>query len=153
MKQTFYERIGESVYREVLPNGLQICVVPKPEHATKYAFFATRYGGLAPHLRPDAQGPATPAGPPPPPARVAVLSPSVAACAAPPRSTEGDLFFRVSFRLLRLPLMRELSAKPTEGETSERIFFQTAPPGASQYSLPPSRLAPCHLPHQREAYF
>ena len=29
MKQTFYERIGESVYRETLPNGLQICVVPK----------------------------------------------------------------------------------------------------------------------------
>ena len=40
MKQTFYERIGESVYREVLPNGLQVCVVPKPEHAKKYAFFA-----------------------------------------------------------------------------------------------------------------
>ena len=35
MKQTFYERIGESVYREVLPNGLQVCVVPKPEHAKK----------------------------------------------------------------------------------------------------------------------
>ena len=46
MKQTFYERIGESVYREVLPNGLQVCVVPKPEHAKKYAFFATRYGGM-----------------------------------------------------------------------------------------------------------
>ena len=45
MKQTFYERIGESVYREVLPNGLQVCVVPKPEHAKKYAFFAARYGG------------------------------------------------------------------------------------------------------------
>ena len=45
MKQTFYERIGESVYREVLPNGLQVCVVLKPEHAKKYAFFATRYGG------------------------------------------------------------------------------------------------------------
>ena len=44
MKQTFYERIGESVYREVLPNGLQVCVVPKPEHAKKYAFFATPYG-------------------------------------------------------------------------------------------------------------
>ena len=46
MKQTYYERVGESVYREVLPNGLQICVVPKPEHAKKYAFFATRYGGM-----------------------------------------------------------------------------------------------------------
>ncbi len=46
MKQVFYERIGESVYQEVLPNGLQIRVVPKPSHAKKYAFFSTRYGGM-----------------------------------------------------------------------------------------------------------
>lgn len=46
MKQRFYERIGESVYRETLPNGLQVCVVPKPGYAKKYAFFATRYGGM-----------------------------------------------------------------------------------------------------------
>ena len=46
MKQSFYERIGESVHREVLPNGLQVCVVPKPEFAKSYAFFATRYGGM-----------------------------------------------------------------------------------------------------------
>ena len=46
MKQTFYERIGESLCRETLPNGLQVCVVPKPEYAKSYAFFATRYGGM-----------------------------------------------------------------------------------------------------------
>ena len=46
MKQSFYERLGESVYRETLPNGLQIYVVPKPGYAKKYAFFATRYGGM-----------------------------------------------------------------------------------------------------------
>ena len=46
MKETFYERIGETVYRETLPNGLMICVVPKPDHAKSYAFFATRYGGM-----------------------------------------------------------------------------------------------------------
>ncbi|MDD3346278.1 pitrilysin family protein [Oscillibacter sp.] len=46
MKPTFYERIGESVHRETLPNGLEICVVPKPEYAKQYAFFATRYGGM-----------------------------------------------------------------------------------------------------------
>ena len=33
-----------------------------------------------------------------------------------------------------------------------QIFFHTAPPGAPQRSLPPSRLTPCHLPRQREAY-
>ena len=62
MKQTFYERIGESVYREVLPNGLQICVVPKPEHAKKYAFFATRYGGMDTRFCLDGKWLDTPAG-------------------------------------------------------------------------------------------
>ena len=46
MNQSFYQRLGESVYRETLPNGLQISVVPKPGYAKKYAFFATRYGGM-----------------------------------------------------------------------------------------------------------
>ena len=46
MKQTFYERIGESVYRETLPNGLLINIVPKRDFARSYAFFATRYGGM-----------------------------------------------------------------------------------------------------------
>ena len=46
MKQSFYERIGESVYRETMPNGLQICIVPKPDYTKSYAFFATRYGGM-----------------------------------------------------------------------------------------------------------
>ena len=62
MKQTFYERIGESVYREVLPNGLQICVAPKPEHAKKYAFFATRYGGMDTRFCLDGKWLDTPAG-------------------------------------------------------------------------------------------
>ena len=62
MKQTFYERIGESVYRETLPNGLQICVVPKPEHARKYAFFATRYGGMDIRFSLDGKWLDTPAG-------------------------------------------------------------------------------------------
>ena len=46
MNQNFYERIGESVYQETLPNGLKIFVVPKPGYTKKYAFFATRYGGM-----------------------------------------------------------------------------------------------------------
>ena len=62
MKQTFYERIGESVCRETLPNGLQICVVPKPEHARKYAFFATRYGGMDIRFSLDGKWLDTPAG-------------------------------------------------------------------------------------------
>ena len=62
MKQIFYERIGESVCRETLPNGLQICVVPKPEHTRKYAFFATRYGGMDTRFSLNGKWLDTPAG-------------------------------------------------------------------------------------------
>jgi len=62
MKQSFYERIGESVYRETLPNGLQIYVVPKPGYAKKYAFFATRYGGMDTRFCLNDQWLDTPAG-------------------------------------------------------------------------------------------
>ena len=62
MKQTFYKRIGESVYRETLPNGLQICVVPKPGYAKRYAFFATRYGGMDIRFQLDGKWLDTPAG-------------------------------------------------------------------------------------------
>ena len=62
MNQSFYERIGESVYRETLRNGLQVCVVPKPGYAKKYAFFATRYGGMDTRFRLDGKWLDTPAG-------------------------------------------------------------------------------------------
>ena len=51
MKETFYERIGEAVCRERLTNGLEVCVVPKPGYAKKYAFFSTRYGGMDTHIK------------------------------------------------------------------------------------------------------
>lgn len=62
MKQTFYERIGEALCREALPNGLQIYVVPKPEYARSYAFFATRYGGMDTRFCLDGKWLDTPAG-------------------------------------------------------------------------------------------
>ena len=62
MNQTFYERLGESVCREKLPNGLEICVVPKPGYAQKYAFFATRYGGMDTRFRLEGRMLDTPAG-------------------------------------------------------------------------------------------
>jgi Predicted Zn-dependent peptidases len=62
MKETFYERIAESAWWETLPNGLRICVVPKPEHAKSYAFFATRYGGMDVRFRRDGAFADTPAG-------------------------------------------------------------------------------------------
>jgi predicted Zn-dependent peptidase len=62
MKEIFYDRIGESAYRETLPNGLMVCVVPKPDHAKSYAFFATRYGGMDVRFRLGGQWRDTPAG-------------------------------------------------------------------------------------------
>jgi predicted Zn-dependent peptidase len=62
MTQNFYERIGESVYQETLPNGLQIFVVPKPGYTKKYAFFATRYGGMDTRFQLDGAWLDTPAG-------------------------------------------------------------------------------------------
>ena len=62
MKQVFYERIGESVYQETLPNGLRIFVVPKPGYTKKYAFFATRYGGMDTRFQLDGEWLDTPAG-------------------------------------------------------------------------------------------
>ena len=58
MKQIFYQRTGESVCRETLPNGLEIRVVPKPGFAQKYAFFATRYGGMDTRFQLGVPGPA-----------------------------------------------------------------------------------------------
>ena len=62
MKRTFYDRIGEAVCRETLANGLQLCVVPKPGFTKKYAFFATRYGGMDTRFCLDSKWLDTPAG-------------------------------------------------------------------------------------------
>ena len=62
MKQLYYDRIGESVCRETLPNGLQLNVVPRSGFAKKYAFFATRYGGMDTRFCLDGQWLDTPAG-------------------------------------------------------------------------------------------
>ena len=50
MKQTFYERIGEAVCRETLPNGLRINIVPKRDYAKSYAFFALTRTVLCPWI-------------------------------------------------------------------------------------------------------
>ena len=46
-----YPRIGETVFEEVLDNGLHVFVFPKPEFGKSYAFFATRYGGMDTRFR------------------------------------------------------------------------------------------------------
>ena len=62
MKTLTYPRIGEKVLWETLPNGLPVCVVPKPGYARKFAFFTTRYGGMDMRFRLDGRWLDTPAG-------------------------------------------------------------------------------------------
>ncbi len=62
MKKELYQRIGETVCREVLPNGLPINVVYKPDFARSYAFFATRYGGMDTRFQLNGTWMDTPAG-------------------------------------------------------------------------------------------
>lgn len=45
MQKIDYPYIGETIYRDTLPNGLQVSVVPKPGYSRSFALFATKYGG------------------------------------------------------------------------------------------------------------
>ena len=62
METREYPRLGETVSRRTLPNGLAVMVVHKPYHAKRSAFFATRYGGMDLRYRQDGQWRDTPAG-------------------------------------------------------------------------------------------
>ena len=44
MNKREYPAIGETLYEDVLPNGLRIAVIPKPGFSRKFAMFATDYG-------------------------------------------------------------------------------------------------------------
>ena len=46
MERTFYENLSESVYRQVLPNGLPVIVIPKPGFTRKLAYFVTDFGSI-----------------------------------------------------------------------------------------------------------
>ena len=45
MTKTEYRGVGETLYTEILPNGLPVCVIPKPDYRKTFAVFATDYGG------------------------------------------------------------------------------------------------------------
>lgn len=62
MRTLEYPKLGENVSRRTLSNGLEVVVVHKPFHAKKYAFFATRYGGMDLRFQLDGQWLDTPAG-------------------------------------------------------------------------------------------
>ena len=62
MEKRVFEKLGETVYTEVLENGLTVYVVPKPDFGKSYAFFATRYGGMDTRFFLDGRWLDTPAG-------------------------------------------------------------------------------------------
>lgn len=62
MKKTVYERLGETLYSAVLPNGLSLHVLPKPGFRASYAVFAANYGGAMLRFTLDGRALDTPAG-------------------------------------------------------------------------------------------
>ncbi len=62
MEQKNYPRVGETLYHQVLENGLHIYVDPKPEFGKYFAFFATNYGGMDVRFQLNGQWHDTPEG-------------------------------------------------------------------------------------------
>ena len=62
MERRVFDRLGETVWHTVLPNGLHIYVDAKPGFQKSYAFFATNYGGMDTRFCLDGQWLDTPAG-------------------------------------------------------------------------------------------
>ena len=46
MEEIRYPGVKETVYRETMPNGLEVFVLPKPGFQKTYAAFSTRYGSV-----------------------------------------------------------------------------------------------------------
>ena len=46
MTQLYYPQLDETLYREVLPNGLTVAVVPRKDFTKKMAYFVTDFGSM-----------------------------------------------------------------------------------------------------------
>ena len=46
MRKYEYPELGETLYMDVLPNGLQVCVLPRPGFSRKLAYFVTDFGAI-----------------------------------------------------------------------------------------------------------
>ena len=62
MIQKTYPRLGETVYWETLPNGLPVCIVPRPGFSKKQCYFVTDYGAIHTHFMLDGENVEAPAG-------------------------------------------------------------------------------------------
>ena len=62
MSKQYYEKLDETLFRTVLPNGLRVMVVPKPEFGRKSAYFVTDFGSIHRKFTLDGVDYDTPAG-------------------------------------------------------------------------------------------
>ena len=62
MNKEAFPHVGETMYHQVMENGLNVFVFPKPEFQKGYAFFATNYGGMDRRFCLDGVWHDTPAG-------------------------------------------------------------------------------------------
>ena len=62
MTQLHYPQLSERIFREVLPNGLTVVVVPRPGFSRKLAYFVTDFGSIHTAFELDGQQYTVPAG-------------------------------------------------------------------------------------------
>ncbi len=62
MQKEYFKNIDETLISEVLPNGLKINIIPKPQFSKSFAMFATNYGGADRRFKLAGQWIDTPAG-------------------------------------------------------------------------------------------
>ena len=62
MNKFDYPGVGESIYRDTLPNGLRLSIITKPGYTRSHAYFATEYGGADRRFRLGGKYIDTPAG-------------------------------------------------------------------------------------------
>lgn len=62
MEKKLYPSLDEALFREKLPNGLQILVIPRPGFTKKLAYFVTDYGAIHTEFTFNGEKYTTPAG-------------------------------------------------------------------------------------------
>ncbi len=50
MNKKVYQQINETLYEEVLPNGLKVYLLPKADFHKTYGLFSTNYGSVDNHF-------------------------------------------------------------------------------------------------------
>lgn len=62
MEKIYYPQLDETLYRDVLPNGLTVMVVPRPGFTKKLAYFITDFGAIHTKFTLDGQEKVVPDG-------------------------------------------------------------------------------------------